>query len=679
MTPNTPMTLPQKAQDGLLAFHRQCYSLLNQQWNIREQFRRVDLEYMREVDWTEEHQRAKLANKYGDSSRFQNITVPVVKPLVESAVTYQTSVFLTGTPIFGVTASPEYIDQAKQLETVIDEQAIRGGWAKEFINFFRDGFKYNLSAIEVSWDKKVTAALDTNLAFSASMGKPKEVVWEGNCLKRMDMYNTFFDSRVQPWEIPSKGEFAGYTELYSRIALKAFIATLPDKIVQNIIPAFESGLASAVGGMSTGGIESFYIPQLNPDALIQKNPRATTDWMAWAGMDQRSGGIQYKNMYEVTTLYARILPADFGLRVPAANTPQVWKLIIVNHQVIIYSERMTNAHGLIPILFAQPYDDGLAYQSKSLANDVTPMQNLSSALANSMLASRRRAISDRILYDPSRISEGQINNPNPSARIPVRPSAYGKPVGESVYAFPFRDDQAQMAISEMQQMQQFAFTLTGQNQAKQGQFVKGNKTLHEYDDVMTHANGRDQLTALMYENTFFTPLKELLKINVLQYQGASTVYARDTQEAVKIDPVKLRTAVMNFKMSDGLIPSDKLINADAFKVAIQTIGSSPQVAAGYNLAPAISYLLKTQGADMKPFEKSPQQVAYEQAAQQWQQVAMMAAEKGGDMKSLPPQPKPQDFGYTPETQGGPSSVAPPETQTATRINNITNNITNQGG
>ena len=60
--------------------------------------------------------------------------------------------------------------------------------------------------------------------------------------------------------------------------------------------------------MSTGGIESFFIPQLNPQALIQKNPRATTDWLVWAGMSGPMGGIQYKNLYEVTTLYAKILP-----------------------------------------------------------------------------------------------------------------------------------------------------------------------------------------------------------------------------------------------------------------------------------------------------------------------------------------------------------------------------------
>lgn len=674
MTPNTPMTLPKNAQEGLLKFYRQCYSLLNQQWNIREQFRQIDLQYIREKDYTEEHARAKLANKYGDSSRFQNLTIPVVKPAVENAVTYQTSVFCTGTPIFSAVASPQYQDEALQMETTIDDQAVRGQWTAELINFFRDGFKYNLSAMEVSWKQEVTAALDTDLTYSKSLGKPKEIIWEGNSLKRWDLYNTFFDTRVTPELIPAQGEFVGNTKLYTRIALKQLIAALPNKIVQNIIPAFESGLASAVGGFSTGGIESYYLPSLNAESLIQKNPRASTDWMAWAGMEAVNSGIQYKNLYEVTTLYARIMPSDFSLKVPASNTPQVWKFIVVNHQVIIYAERMTNAHGLIPVFFMQPYEDGLSYQTKSLASDVQPFQEIGSALANSMMASRRRAISDRIIYDPSRISEAHINNPNPIARIPVRPSAYGKPVADSVHVFPFRDDQAQFAMQEMQQLQQLTFQLTGQNQARQGQFVKGNKTLHEYSDVMAHANGRDQLVAIMYENRFFTPIKEILKINILQYQGGTELYSRDKQAQVKIDPVALRKAVLNFKISDGLVPADKQIHADELKVALQVIGSSPQIQAGYNIAPLFSYLMKTQGANLTPFEKSPQQLAYEQAMQQWSQLAQLAIEKGTEFKQ--PQPKPQDYGYDPQTMG--SAAAAPKTEVATRVNNITNNITNQG-
>jgi len=649
MSSATPLIIPEKSQEALVQFHRQCYSMLNQQWNVREQMRSIDLSYIRETDWTVENQRAKLSNRYGDSSKFQNVTVPVVMPQVEAAVTYQTSVFLTGQPIFGWVAAPDSEDAAVQYQTIIEENSIRGGWVQQFMIAFRDMFKYNLGIVEVSWDRQVTAAIETDISFG-TQGKPKEVIWEGNCVKRLDPYNTFWDSRYKPTSLYKDGEFCGYTELMSRVHLKKFINELPDKMVSNIKAAFESGMgANAAGGV--GGIESFYMPRINPEALMQQDPKRSTDWMSWAGILERpQGEMLYKNLYEVTTLYARIIPQDFRLRVPSANTPQVWKFIFVNHQVLIYAERQTNAHNYLPCLFGQPNEDGLGYQTKSLAANARPFQEIASALVNSAMAARRRAISDRGIYNPSLISEHHINSDSPTAKIPMRPAGYNKTPNEAYYPIPFRDDQSAVAFQELPQILQMANTVNGQNQAKQGQFVKGNKTQHEYESVMANANGRDQSTSLLLEAQLFTPLKEILKINTLQYQAGTSIFSPTRKEVIKIDPVKLRQSFATYKITDGLIPTDKVISAEEFAVAMQTIASSPQIGAAYNIGPMFSYLMKTRNVELTSFEKSPAQQAYEQAVGQWQQVCEMLGKQMGDQidpKKFPPQPVPQQFGYTP--------------------------------
>lgn len=672
---NTPIMLSKKAQEGVIEFKRQAYGLQNQQWNIREVMRQIDLTYMREKDQTTAQWRARIANSYGDSNRFQNVTIPVVMPQCKTAVAQQAAVFLSGNPIFGIVAAPQYEDEAIQMEAIIEENSVRGAWIRELLLVFTDAFKYNLCAAEAVWDRQVTFSLETDVSFgNGTQGKPKEVIWEGNCINRWDLYNTIWDSRVSPFEIPSKGEFVGNTRLIGRVALKDFINTLPDKMIENIPAAFESGLGAVDTG-GTGGLESYYIPQINPIALLNKNTRASMDWMAWAGITgvSTNSKINYRNLYELTTLYARIIPSDFGIRVPSANTPQVWKFIFVNHQVLIYAERQTNVHNLIPVLFAQADEDGLWYQTKSTAQNLTPIQDVSSALMNSVIAARRRAISDRALYDPSRVNEAHINSENPSAKIPVRPSAYGKPVGESVYPFPFRDDQSQFAAALVGQLDGIADRISGQNKAQQGAFVKGNKTLHEYSDVMQHAGNRDQVTSLGFEATFFTPLKEILKLNILQYQQGASYYSQSKDKQVTIDPVALRKATLNFKVSDGEVPSDKLINADVMMVALQQLGTNPNLGASYNLGPMFSYLMKTQGAEhLSDFEKTQAQVAYEQAMQAWSQQMQMVVEalakaaKSVDdikqipllIKMLPPQPQPQQYGYVPAGAQAPQQSAP---------------------
>lgn len=684
-TSNTPILLAKKSQLGLVEYQNRCMQSYGSSWNIREQMRQIDLAYIRENDFTSEQQKAKLANRYGNPNKYQNITVPVVMPMVEAAVTYQASVFLTGHPIFGVVSNPSTEDAALQMETVIEDQSIRGGWIREFLLFFRDGFKYNLAGLEVTWKQEVTAALETDIAFSTTQAKPKEVIWSGNAIRRLNMYNTVFDNRVAPSELYYRGEFGGFTELMSRIELKSFIASLPDKMVDNIIPAFESSLGSA--GFVTSSVPyGYYMPEINPDAILDTTARKGNEpnWLSWAGLAGSQNKINYRDSYEVTTLYAKILPSDFGIKVPAPNTPQIWKLIFVNHSVLIYAERQTNAHGYLPILLSQPLEDGLDFQTKSLATNVKPIQEITSAMWNSAIAARRRAISDRGIYDPSRIAEAHMNNENPAAKIPVRPSGYGKPVQDAYYPIPFRDDQSPVVMQESQLLLQFANVISGQNPVRQGQFVKGNKTLHEFQSVMTNANGRDQMVSLLLEAQIMTPLKEMLKQNILQYQGGISLFNRELQQQVEIDPIALRKAVLDFKISDGLTPTDKLINADTLQVAMQVIGSSPQIAAGYNIAPLFSYFIKTQGGRIQEFEKSSEQMAYEQALGAWQSQIQMLTEamKGQDpqviqsmIQKLPPQPQPQQFGYNPQQQG--SAAAAPPAEVATRVNNITNVIQNQ--
>jgi len=446
----------------------------------------------------------------------------------------------------------------------------------------------------------------------------------------------------------------------TRMQLKTLIEELPEKILSSIVPAFNSSSNTLIN--SNASAKNFYVPTINPDVNLIQEMRDGTNWMSWAGLsDTRKNDIEYKDTYEVTTLYCRILPAEFNLRVPESNTPQIYKLIIVNHEHIIYCERQTNAHNMLPILIGQPMEDGLRYQTKSLADNVSSFQEVASAYMNSIMHSRRRAVTDRLLYDPSRVAKEHINSDNPSAKIPVRPAAYGKQVSDAVYQFPYREDQAQISMQQIQQLLALSNHISGQNPVSQGQFVKGNKLQDEFKTIMQNANGRDQTQSILLEYQVFIPMKHIIKLNTLQYQAGTTLYNENKQTNVQIDPIKLRKAVLNFKIADGLIPSTKLIDSESLAVALQTLGSAPQIAAAYNMGPLFSYLMKTKGAHIAEFEKSPEQQAYEQALAQWQQVAMTAAEKGVDISKSMPMPKPQDYGYDPRSMN--PSVKNPEQDT----------------
>lgn len=634
-----------KITDAIVDYARHAQEYLYSHFMLRDRLEEIDRAYQLEEDRTEQQVEAKNSTRsLGDKTKRTNITVPIIMPQVEAALGYFVEVFLTGYPIFGVGGPPEFDDAAMMLETIVGENSITAGWARQLLMFFRDGLKYNLQGCEVVWDRKTVAAVETDMQFTAGkFGKPKEIVWEGNCLKRMDLYNTIIDPRVPPAEIHTRGEFAGYVEIKSRIELKRMINNLFGKIPPMVATkAFESG-SNDVGARSYKDM-GFYIPQVNPDAFIDRQAMGTFDWMSWATEEARRK-IQYRNVYEVLTLYARIIPSDFGLFVPQDNTPQIWKFIIINNKVLLYAERMTNAHDWIPIVFGQPLEDGLDYQTKSFAQNAIPFQDLASAAMNANIASKRRLVMDRGLYDPSRVREADINSDNPSAKIPVRPSAYGKPVGDAYHEIPYRDELSGSIVQESELYVRYADRANGQNPVQQGQFQKGNKTRHEFQDVMGHSNSRNKTMSIMMEYQALAPMKDMIKINTLQYQQPDDLYNRDRGSVIKIDPIVLRKAVATFKISDGLTPGDKLFNTEEFQVAVQALGSNPQLAQQYRLSQVFTHLFKQRGVDLRPFEKTQLELQYEQALQAWTQaVQVLYARK--DLtpeqikQALPPQPQP---------------------------------------
>jgi hypothetical protein len=626
MATATQVKISPDSERALITYAGSAHNQLLNQFSLRTQLETIDRYYQREDDFTEEQVRARVANRMGDKKKFQDVTVPIVMPQVQAALGYMTNVFLTGYPIFGVAGDPATEDAALQMETIIAENSRTAGWARQLLMFFRDGLKYNLHAIECDWTQKTSATIETDLSFPNN-AKPKNVLWKGNTLKRMDLYNTFFDIRVHPAEIHSEGEYAGYIEMMSRIRMKKFFNELYGTV--SPVTAIRA-LESTVGGFAnSGGISpfSYYTPSINPYPLMSGSNLKTFDWMQWAGnLPGTKSGLRYSNVYEVMKLYARILPADFGLRVPEENTPQVWKFIIVNGQVVAYAERLTNAHGFIPIFFGQPLEDGLDLQTKSFATNVADMQDVASAMWNGYIASKRRLVGDRVLYDPLRVSQKDINSTNPAAKIPVRPSAYGKTVADAVYQFPFHDEQTKSLLEGSDMVVKFANLINQQNPAQQGQFVKGNKTRHEYEDIMGHGNSTNQMMAIMSEAQVFTPMKECIKLNILQYQPEDVIYNTDKKQPVTVKPEELRKAAIHFTISDGLLPEDKLMSVDEFGTAMQALGSSPGLAAGYRMTDLLTYIFKMRGADLRPFEKSQAMQLFEQQLNAWQGTARLLAE-----------------------------------------------------
>lgn len=634
-TTNTPIILPPLAQSAVVQYLKSAQGQFLTSYNIREQLRQRDLAYYREEDLTPEQLRAKFANRTGDAKKLQNITVPVVMPQTESALSYLSDVFLTGYPIFPTIAPPENVEGQKQFDALLTDNSTRFGWPAELMKTLRKGLKYDLGAVEVVWDKKEIFNIQSPELTDISKGTPTETMYEGNCIRDLDSYNLLLDPRVSPEKNYLEGEYAGYSEMISRIMMKKRMEDLPKEFTMNAKMAFECGNAA----LSTSSADaSYYVPLVNPDALLPVN-RLEHDWMQWVGIaGTKTQQFAYSNNYEWQVLYARIIPLDFGLtRVPNPQNVQIWKFIIINRQVVIYAERQTNAHNYLPIIVCKPSNDGMGWQSKSFVENATPAQQVATSLMNSALASQRRKVYDRLLYDPTRVRKEDIDRVDPVARIPVKNSQFGKGFEGAVQPIPYTDNGVAEIIQLSQQVVQMGEITNGQNRVQQGQFQKGNKTRREFDTVMTNSNARQKMSAIALEYSFFTPIKTILMSNMLQYAQPQEVIDAKTKQTIKIDPSILRKQLVAFKMADGLISAETVASLDVANTVLQAAAVVPQVQMEYDIMGILKQTWAYQGLTwIDSFKRTDEQ--------KQQFLADTAAKTAADGNAKPPQPAAPDAG-----------------------------------
>jgi len=575
--------------------------------NLRTMFEMRDRAYMMEMDHTAEKIAAVQAAYKGSARRkISDLAVPIVMPQVESAVAYQTGVYLTSHPIFGVAAPPKYMDQALQLESLMADHSIKYGWVRELIRVFRNGFKFNFAPTYVSWKKTQSKSIVTSTQRGMEgLAQIQQQQAAGNAIECIDPYNCFLDTLVAPGEYHEKGDYFGWSQLMNRMALKRYVASLDDSKTTSLREAFECGFDDTSG--SSQNALGYYIPQVNPQ-MSNRQQLQGTNWLEYIGEDTRRNGnrINYRNNYLVTKFVCRALPSDFGR---PGNTPTIFFGIIVNWKWCIYVEELLSPDDYLPVFIMQPNEDGLGYQTHSMLDTALPFQDMSSALWNVTLESKRRQVFDRLIYNERFINKADIDPASSVARIPLKNAAQfrGDDIGKAIYQIPYRDDGSNTNLQMSEMVSGMADQAVGQNKVDRGQFQKGNKTKTEFETTQGNSNSRQQLTSLVIEGQYMTPLKSQLKNNILLYQGPATIFNPQMKDSLQIDPVALRDSLVAFKLTDGVLPADKMFSVELLTVFMQTAQAMPVVMTEYDVMGMFLYWAKLKGANwLEDFKRDPQ-------------------------------------------------------------------------
>jgi len=467
----------------------------------------------------------------------------------------------------------------------------------------KDAAKYDFSALEHTWG--------TVSPYNPSDGSPFTILASLDIpltkLRRLDPYNTIWDYRVDPADVAADGEFAGDISLISRNKLKRYLNKLssePTSSSMNVAKALSSSLGSIAGAMrdSTAltGFDRAYNYTQHPtinDYVSAANNGQGTNWDTWFENTTKDKDLfpKYQGMYEMTTLYARIIPSEHAMQSARRNTPQIWKLVVINASHLVEARPITSPYDLLPVSIGQPMEDGMRYQTKSLSERSIPFQNAATDLYNVKINSSKRAINDRMLYDSRYIDEMDINTGVPAAKIPVN-LGMNKSIKDVVQTIPFNDAATSGALVDLQQTLQMANLVNGLNPFRQGQAMKGNRTKAEFSGVYDSSELRTRMLALMLEVQIFMPLKDTLKLNLILHNKTITAIShKNGGQEVSLSPAELQSSILEFKIADGVRPKDKLMSTEDLQAAFQYLAQDQRVGADYNIGDMFIHMMSLRG------------------------------------------------------------------------------------
>lgn len=562
----------------------------------------IDKAYARYVGQNEPVDREKYSTEVCGQV-INTVVNPIVISQVNSIVAFWAETFLTGYPIFGVVSPPDQKEDAMALEGIIQDHMTLSQSVPELLKLFFDGAKYNVMAWRVGWDQidvydPVKELTDLTAAASTKVEVDHKHI---NFIRRLDFRNVLWDRTVPLTEADSRGRFIGYTELLNGTELLMKLQYLQD---EGTLIGQSSAVAANIR-KSTRNAADFREPTDWTDAYGDSlaTHSGETDWgQIFSGVEGQkpSAHLEASNkLFNLTTLYVRIRPMDYGISSAGKNDRfQIWKMLIVNRDTIVYLQPFVGAYNRFPIGLAHAIEDGMDLQTQSYGEMAVPLQDATTRIMAMRLDSAKRSIQDRGLYNPNLIKKEHINSPFPAAKIPVIPSGLlDSTLAEAYRPIPYDARGTEGLMQDAITLENWQKELSGTNSASKGQFMKGNRTLGEFDTIMGNSESRLRLPNIVIEHRMMAKIKEALKLNLLMYGEDTIVISPRTGLPVELSIQSLQQHRMEFEIADGYLPKGKLVNTELLLNLMTMITQSPQLQneLGYQLPSMLSHVAQLAG------------------------------------------------------------------------------------
>jgi hypothetical protein len=598
--PNTHPLVNQKNHQKLFDYIRprlaQGISVRDNQVN---RFAQIDKDVAGWMRMSEEDRKRLRKHQATGIPQATLTSLPLTYVQLDDLSTYYTQTFSPGKSMFYHTGKPDETKASDQIVLLMNNHAIYAGYYNQLFQSIWAMLKYNLGGLFGGWEEDYGPKFQVDDQTN-QVGVTDEVVWAGNKIHALDMYNTVFDPSVHPSLLYKDGEWA------ARISMKSHY-WLAKMALAGKYYNCEDALRND-NGMQTCKYYR-YPPE---EAHFSSDESTTSNWIS--RLSDSPKHFQTTG-FEITEVFIRLNPAQFGLvsgkDADARNHYEIWRITLLNDQQIIEATFMNNVHNHIPFYFGLINDDGMQRHQKSIAEILNPLQNLASHIMNIHIQATRKKLFGLTVYDKTMVDLSQIPEGEVAARIPALASAAGKDLRNSIWQADNSNLDTENAMQALDQVMRIVNQFFP-TQALPSQIAGIDRAVNsQVAAVQQGANRRQQKSAILLDNTCLRPMRFGLFYNILQYQADGQDITDFRGRPVTINLQELRETDLPFIIGMGLKAIDRAAIADRLQQVIFALIQNPQAAQRINVLKLIDYWTDMMDidVDMTQFEIQPAEVA----------------------------------------------------------------------
>jgi len=508
-------------------------------------------------------QKRENDNEKGYGIKPVESSLPMTLTSLDEATTFLSEVIQNDAGLYSAIAEREKQAVATAFSAVMNENAQQFSHITEVGKFLFDALKYNFSGLIPSWHKVYGNKLTNNEARTAPVVTP-QVVYAGNKLDVIDVYNFFYDSSVPPTKLASEGEFFATCKTATTFRLKK--------------QTLEKELFNTEGALSPATTFTNYY-ESRPAIRSGKNTNADTDFISMLSQGAAKESVPNN---EIIEMHIWVNPKNFALSTD--DKFEIWRFRVLNSTRVVYAEKMNNAHGMLPVGISMPWDDGFTHDTKSYAELLNAFQTFASFQLNVMTKSHRKALYGLLFYNKNVVDLDDNYDPT-GGKISVN----APPDADLNKALRFVNDTPETNamlnnISAMSDMMQKILPTDILRQ------VAGLDRATQYQSAATvqGANRRNLKIARVIYDQGLNLVNRMQMYNILQYQQSAELITPEG-ELVAINPAEFRDTRLEFQISEGLQGLDKLSMIMSIKEVLNTIVQSQQASQQMDVTAIINY------------------------------------------------------------------------------------------